>query len=77
MIHLTDEEYEEVKRNEKASTELKKIAYKRGFEDGLRAYAYYKDGVQYVGTTGMTLKEAIRDMEDTWNFILPYKIYTE
>lgn len=33
--------------------------YERGFIDGLREYAHWKDGVQYVGTAGTTLDEAI------------------
>lgn len=45
-----------------------KDAYKRGFIDGIRAYAHHKDGVQYVGTTGRTLKDAVANVETTWNF---------
>jgi len=30
-----------------------------GMEEGIRLYAWWRDGVQYVGTTGKTLKEAI------------------
>ena len=48
--------------------------YKRGFEDGLRAYAHWKDGVQYVGTMGKTLGEALAEKEDTWNFMLPLMV---
>ncbi len=33
--------------------------YDDGFIDGLAAYAWWADGVQYVGTSGRTLKEAI------------------
>ena len=36
-----------------------KIRYEEGFITGLREYAWWKDGVQYVGTCGQTLKEAI------------------
>lgn len=42
--------------------------YKQGFIDGLTCYAWWKDGVQYVGTTGKTLKEAIAEVEESWNF---------
>ncbi len=42
--------------------------YKQGFIDGLTCYAWWKDGVQYVGTTGKTLKEAIAEIEKSWNF---------
>jgi len=34
--------------------------YKHGHDDGLRAFAWWKDGVQYVGTCGTTLKEALK-----------------
>jgi hypothetical protein len=27
--------------------------------DGIHRYAHWRDGVQYVGTTGRTLKEAL------------------
>ena len=32
--------------------------YKRGFIDGITCFAWWKDGIEYVGTTGMTLKQA-------------------
>jgi len=38
-------------------------AFYDGVEMGFRTYAYWKDGVQYVGTTGMTLAKAIADMK--------------
>ena len=37
--------------------------YKHGHDDGLRAFAWWKDGVQYVGTCGTTLKEALKGVE--------------
>lgn len=43
-------------------------AYKQGFIDGITAYAWYKDGVQHVGTTGRTRHEAIAKVEQTWNY---------
>ena len=42
--------------------------YKRGFEDGVRAYAWHKDGHQEDGTTGKTLKNALANVEKTWNY---------
>jgi len=33
--------------------------YYEGVREGLTRYAHWKDGVQYVGTCGKTLKEAI------------------
>ncbi|KKN08275.1 hypothetical protein LCGC14_1058400 [marine sediment metagenome] len=37
--------------------------YKEGMREGLRMYAWWKDGVQYVGTCGKTLKEALAEIE--------------
>lgn len=34
-------------------------AYYRGLREGIEKYAYWKDGVQYVGTTGRPLKKAL------------------
>lgn len=44
--------------------------YTEGFIDGLTAYAWWKDGVQYFGTTGKTLNEAIEQVKETWNYKL-------
>jgi hypothetical protein len=30
--------------------------------DGIHRYAHWRDGVQYVGTTGRTLKQALDDV---------------
>ena len=38
--------------------------YFNGIVEGVRLYAWWKDGEQYVGTCGKTLKEAIRDIEE-------------
>ena len=32
---------------------------KQGYKEGLTAFAWWKDGVQYVGSCGTTLKEAL------------------
>ena len=34
-------------------------AYYDGVRQGIEMYAHWRDGTQYVGTTGRTLKEAI------------------
>ena len=34
-------------------------AYYNGIREGIEQYAHWKDGVQYVGTTGTTLKTAL------------------
>lgn len=38
-------------------------AYYEGLREGLWRYAWWKDGVQYVGTMGTTLKEAIAKVD--------------
>lgn len=37
-------------------------AYHEGLRDGIHQYAYWRDGVQYVGTTGRTLKQALESV---------------
>ena len=37
--------------------------YYDGVKEGVWKYAWMKDGVYYVGTTGKTLKEAIADID--------------
>jgi len=35
-----------------------------GVIEGMRAFAWWKDGVEYVGTGGKTLKEAIAEAKE-------------
>lgn len=50
-------------------------SYRDGFVDGVTAYAYSssepwaQNGVQYVGTTGRTLRQAVEGVEETYNFM--------
>lgn len=37
-------------------------AYYEGLRDGIHKYAHWRDGVQYVGTTGRTLQEALDEV---------------
>ena len=41
-------------------------AYYNGIREGIEQYAHWKDGVQYVGTCGTTLKDALAriDLEE-------------
>ena len=42
------------------TTEQERIQiYFEGVKEGIRMYAWWRDGIQYVGTTGLTLKEAL------------------
>lgn len=38
-------------------------AYYQGLIDGIEMFAHWNDGEQYVGTCGMTLKEAYARMQ--------------
>ena len=46
--------------------------YIQGLKDGVYLYAWWKDGIQYVGTCGTTLKEAIRRIEKEYEDKKPY-----
>lgn len=41
-----------------SNQELNK-SYYNGIREGITQYAWWKDGVQYVGTTGETLRDAL------------------
>lgn len=43
-------------------------SYDRSYSDGLAAYAWWKDGSQYVGTTGTTLRDADLNRKHGWNY---------
>ena len=54
-------------------SQLANDAYRAGFIDGLAAYSYWQGGKQYVGTSGLTLEQAVAEVESTWNFNPPFK----
>lgn len=37
--------------------------FRNGYVFSLTRYAHWKDGIQYVGSTGLTLREAIREID--------------
>jgi hypothetical protein len=44
-------------------TEREEIqTYYSGMAEGISKYAHWEDGVQYVGTTGKTLAQALEDI---------------
>jgi len=45
--------------------------YKKGFIDGLNAYAWWRDGSQWVGSCGTSLREAIEKVESLYNYSPP------
>jgi len=58
--------------NEQEIIEQKQKEYKRGFIDGLTAFAHWRDGVQRVGTSSeRPLKQAVEEVEHTWNYLPP------
>lgn len=60
------------RRESKASAQCAAFdEYNEGFKDGLRAFAWWKDGVQYVGTCGTTLLQAIDGMASNPEYAPP------
>lgn len=47
---------------------IKERSYYEGFIDGLRCFAWWKDGEQYVGTCGTRLRDAVATAETSWNY---------
>lgn len=41
-----------------------KEAFKNGRKEGIKEYSWMKDGVTYIGTTGKTLKQALKEVDD-------------
>ena len=40
-----------------------RTAYIKGLKDGIKKYAWWKDGTQYVGTCGTRLSDALKDVD--------------
>jgi len=45
-------------------TDREKMAYKIGVAVGIRMYAWWKDGQQYVGTSGKLLDRALQELAE-------------
>ncbi len=41
--------------------------YFEGVKEGIWRFAWWRDGVQYVGTSGTTLKQALADVDKECN----------
>lgn len=53
-------------------------AYYRGLREGVERYAHWRDGTQYVGTTGRTLKQALADInQEEANILARFKRLAE
>ena len=53
---------------DKMADRIRKDIYRQGFIDGLTTFSWWKDGVQYVGTSQTLLKEVVEDLEGCWNY---------
>ena len=40
------------------------VERKEGLKEGVTRFAWWKEGVQYVGTTGKTLKKALEEIDN-------------
>jgi len=48
--------------------EIARLAYHRGYLNGLEVFAWWQNGVQYVGATGCTLKSAQEKATEMFNY---------
>lgn len=53
------------------NTQMKEIIYRKGFLDGLRCFAWWKDGVEFVGTSGTRLRDAEAVCNTQWSYAPP------
>ena len=51
-----------VKTMTKILGEQAEISFKAGLKHGIWLFAWWKDGVQYVGTSGRTLEQAYKEL---------------
>ena len=48
-----------------------KMVYKNGIIDGIKRYAWWESGMQYVGTYKKTLEQAIQEVEKEYEGLEP------
>lgn len=60
---MNDPYIESLKNEIKDLKEESHLYYRAGFIDGLSQMAWWKDGEQYVGTSGTRLKDVVRTVE--------------
>lgn len=51
-----------------------KKAYDQGFIDGMTCFAHWKDGCQYVGSSGQSLSAATYHRQSLWNYNAKMKV---
>jgi hypothetical protein len=44
--------------------EQAEVSFKAGMKAGIRLFAWWKDGTQYVGTCGTTLEKALKEIDN-------------
>lgn len=49
--------------------------YWQGVEDGMRRFAWWGDGTEYVGTCGTSLQTAIHDMDKASGIPCPHDVF--
>lgn len=75
LQEMPDNEFLEMHRSVDQSTGMsleqfkihQSMAYVQGIIAGLEMYAHWHDGVQYVGTCGKTLKDAINEIKTKYS----------
>ncbi len=50
-----------------------KEAYEKGLEDGLTAFAWWRDGTQVLGDGSNRLMDILKDLEKLYNYRSEYK----
>lgn len=45
---------------------MRELAFVEGIKAGLTVYAHWEDGIQYVGTAGKTLAEALKEVDEAF-----------
>ena len=51
--------------------------YHEGKRDGIKLFAWWKDDIQYVGTTGNTLDKALKMVDDEEQEAIQERLSTE
>lgn len=54
-----------LKRHGGLTRDEAQVAVREGMIAGIETFAWWKDGVQYVGTTGTTLRDALIELDKT------------
>ncbi len=50
------------------NNQMRETIYRKGFLDGLRCFAWWKDGVEFVGISGTRLRDAEAVCTTQWSY---------